>query len=100
MLTVTATAKKKLEEALQGKPGESQVTFRLVVSSSRPTRIAITLDKEKEGDQVVRNEEGVKLLLIGPDVVSELEGLVFDYKPGPRGAAFTLSKSASLFGLH
>jgi len=54
----------------------------------------LVLDKEKEGDQVVETEEGTKILLIGPDLVSALEGFVVDYQETPEGADFTISKPA------
>jgi len=52
------------------------------------------LDKEKEGDQVVETEEGAKLLLIGPDVAPELEGMLMDYQETPQGSGFTMSRVA------
>lgn len=94
MLTVTATAKEKLKEILQGKSRVPEMTFRLVVSRSTPRRLSIGLDKKRKGDQVVESEEGTKLLLIGPNLAGELEGLVFDYQETPQGPGFTVSMPA------
>ncbi|MFQ5981704.1 MAG: hypothetical protein ACE5OZ_26465 [Candidatus Heimdallarchaeota archaeon] len=95
MLTVTATARDKLKEALQLKKPEAEVTFRILVTDSTPRRFEMGLDKEREGDQVVESKEGIKLLLIGPNLAGELEGLVFDYQETPKGAGFTITEASA-----
>ena len=92
MLTVTATAKEKLKEALQKKTTDPEVAIRIIPSSSMPDQLELFLDKERKGDQVVESEEGIKVLIIGPDSVPMLEGMVLDYKETPQGAGFTMSK--------
>ncbi len=94
MLSVTANAKEKLKQALQAQTPEPEVAIRITRSTSDPNRLELVLDKEKEGDQVVESEEGTRLLLIGPDLVSALEGFVVDYQETPEGAGFTISKPA------
>jgi Fe-S cluster assembly iron-binding protein IscA len=94
VLTVTATAKEKLKQALQKQTTDPEMAIRIVSSPSEPNRLELVLDKEKEGDQVVETEEGVTVLLIGPDLVSALEGFVVDYQETPEGADFTISKPA------
>ena len=94
MLTVTTTAKEELKEALQKQTTDPEMAIRIVSSPSEPNRLKLVLDKEKEGDQVVETEEGVKLLLIGPDLISALEGFVIDYQETVEGADFTISKPA------
>jgi len=53
----------------------------------------VVLDKEKEGDQIVESE-GVKILLIDPEIGQRLEGVVIDYEQMPQGGRFSLSKLA------
>ncbi|MFQ5916816.1 MAG: hypothetical protein ACE5MK_02515 [Acidobacteriota bacterium] len=89
MLTVTETAKEKLKEALQQRVRQSEATFRLIVSSSGTRCFQLGLGEEREGDQVVESVEGTRLLLIGPILAAELEGLVFDYEETDKG--FTIS---------
>jgi Fe-S cluster assembly iron-binding protein IscA len=91
MLTVTEIAKEKLGEHLQTKTTDSEMAFRLVPSPSGQRRFTLVLDKEKEGDQVVESKAGIKILLIGPHLVSELEGLVVDYQETPEGPGFAIS---------
>ena len=91
MLTVTANAKEKFKEILQERDTDPGVSIRIISSSSKSNMFDLVLDKEKEGDQVVENEEGIKILLIGPDVASALEGKVIDYRKTPQGAGFTLT---------
>ena len=92
MLTVTASAKKKLQETLQAQTTEPEVAIRIIRSTSDSTQLELALDKEKEGDQVVEGEEGRKLLLIGPDLMSALEGFVVDYQQTAEATGFTISK--------
>lgn len=95
MLTVTTTAKEKLKETLETRTTDPEIAIRIVSSPSKPNSLELVLDKEKEGDQVVETEEGRKVLLIGPDLVSVLKEMVVDYKETPEGTAFTISKPAS-----
>jgi len=94
MLTVTGTAKEKFREALQARKMDPEIAMRIILSHSKPNWLELVFDKEKEGDQVVRNEEGRKVLLIGADLVSALEEMVIDYQETPEGTGFTISKPA------
>jgi len=96
MLTVTTTAKEKLKETLQKQTTDPEVAIRIVSSPSKPKRLELVFDKEKEGDQVVETEEGRKVLLVGQDLISALEEMVVDCKETPegKGTGFTISKPA------
>ncbi len=94
MLTVTALAAKKMKEAIQTKTTDPKAGFRLVPSPSKPNQLKIVLDREKGGDQIVESE-GVKILLLSPEVAPMLEGMVIDYHETPEGGGFTISKIAS-----
>ena len=94
MITVTATAKQKLKEALQKQTTDPKWAVRIVPSTAVPNRLELVLDKEKEGDQVVKSEKGIKLLLIASDLALALKGLVIDYQETPQGTGFTISKPA------
>lgn len=95
MLTVTEIAKEKLREHLKTKTTDPDTAIRLDLSPSEKRRFILVLDKEKKGDQVVQSKAGIKILLIEPDLASELEGLVVDYQEPPGGAGFTISTPAS-----
>ena len=94
MLTVTATAKEKLKELLQKQITEPEMAIRIVPSPAMPKKLELVLDKEKEGDHVVKSEKGIKLLLIASDLAPALKGLVIDYQETPQGTGFTISKPA------
>ncbi|NIN92922.1 hypothetical protein GTN42_05380 [bacterium] len=91
MITVTATAKEKLKELLQKQITEPEAAIRIVRSTAVPNRLELVLDKEKEGDQVVKSEKGTRLLLIASDLAPVLKGLVIDYQETPQGTGFTIS---------
>lgn len=92
MLTVTETAKKKLQESLQNKKLDPGVTNRIIPSPSKPNSLTWTTDTEKEGDQVVKSKDGTKILLIAPDLASDLEGMVLDYGEKAEKQCFTISR--------
>lgn len=93
MLTVTDSAKEKLTEALQEQTSDPEIAIRIVPSPSEPNRLELVLDQERDGDQVVENSEGAKVLLIGPELTPALSGMVFDYQETSQGDGFTLSMS-------
>jgi Fe-S cluster assembly iron-binding protein IscA len=94
MLSVTTTAKEKFKEALQSRTTDPEVAVRIIPSPSKPNRLELVFDKEKNGDQVVKTEEGRKVLLIGADLIPALEEMVVDYKETTEGTGFTISKPA------
>ena len=93
MVTVTAPAAEKIRGDLQAATTDAEVGIRLIPSPSIPNRIQMVLDKEKEGDQIVESE-GVKILLLDPEIAQALEGMVIDYEETPQGGKFTISKLA------
>ncbi len=92
MVTVTAKAKEKLKEVLQGRATDPEEAMRVISSPSTPEQLEFVLDKEKEADHVVESEEGRKLLLIGPLLAPVLEEKVIDYQETPQRVGFTISK--------
>ena len=91
MLEVTARAREKLQEALlEEQTAVPQTTYRITPIPSMPNRLGIALDKEKRGDQVVKSEEGMKVLLVQSDLSQELEGMVLDYQVTTSGEGFTI----------
>ena len=90
MVTVTAPAAEKIRGDLQAVTSEPEVGIRLIPSPSIPNRIQMVLDKEKEGDQIVESE-GVKVLLLDPEIAQALEGMVINYEETPQGARFTIA---------
>ena len=97
MLIVTPTAKEKLKKALlEEQITDPEVTFRITPVHSMPDRLGIALGKENKGDQVVKSEEGIKILIIESNLAQELEGMVLDYQKSPHGEGFTISKLHSI----
>jgi len=92
VVTVTAKAKEKLKELVQGRTTDPQEAMRIISSPLNPEQLEFILDKEKEADHVVESEEGRKLLLIGPLLAPVLEEKVIDYQETPQGVGFTISK--------
>lgn len=95
MLTVTANAQGKLKEALDESTSAPEQAIRIVPSPSQPDQLAFALDEEHEGDEVVHDQEGEKLLLIGSDLSPSLDGMMMDYQETPQGSSFVLSQGPS-----
>jgi len=92
MLEITAKAKEKLKEILQGHTMDPEVAIRIIPNSSDSKRLDLVLDKEKRGDQLVISDEGMKVLLIRPDLAQWLEGITLDYSETAQGGDFTIKK--------
>jgi Fe-S cluster assembly iron-binding protein IscA len=93
MLTVTFSAKDKLKQDLQREKTDEEMLLRLASSSSDPQQVGLFLDKEKEGDQVIADNEGERLLLIDQGMAQILTGLTLDYIDTGQGMNFTLTAS-------
>ncbi len=94
MVAVTPRAAEKLREGLRAETADPEVAIRLIPSPSMPNWIEMVLSKEEEGDQVVESE-GMKILLLGPEIAQALEGMVIDYEETPQGARFTITRISS-----
>ena len=95
MLTVTHAAREKLVEGLQELTQDPEMAGRIALSSGAPRQLEFSLDTEKQGDQVVFDEGGAKVLLIGAELSRAMMGLVMDYVETPEGAGFTLERLAA-----
>ncbi|MFC1875285.1 hypothetical protein ACFLY3_03980 [Chloroflexota bacterium] len=91
---VTAPAAEKLKEALLSKTTDPEVGFRLIPSPLKSNQLKMTLDTAKEGDQVME-KDGVKILILSPEVVAALEGMAMDYQETAEGGGFSISELAS-----
>ena len=90
MLTVTAFAKEKIKSRLQRMKTDSEVTVRLIPSPVNQGKWKMILDKEKEEDHVVKSEDGIKILLIGADLMPALEEMAIDFRKTPEGTGFAI----------
>lgn len=84
MLTVTNGAKQLLLEALLANTDDPEVGLRLALGPGG--QLALVLDKEAEGDQVVEHQ-GSKVLLVGAELAFIVDGVTIDVRDtedGPR----------------
>jgi len=84
LLTVTNGAKQLLLEALLANTDDPEVGLRLALGPGG--QLALVLDKEAEGDQVVEHE-GSKVLLVGAELAFVVDGVTIDVRDtedGPR----------------
>jgi len=92
MLTVTKKAQKILESIIRQGTTEPNMAIRMCTCPEKTNQMELVLDRKKEGDQVIKNEDRMNLLLIEPELSLSLENLVLDYQETPQGSGFILSK--------
>jgi len=89
VLTVTERAAQELKQVLDSAPHEEGQCLRLITDAQGAFRL--TLDHEREGDQVVRlGEEAV--LLIDPVLSAGLDGVTLDTEETPQGPMLVLTR--------
>ena len=91
MLTVTTNAKEKLKEVLLNvRPKEDDLSLlRIEKQSSNSAKVEIFLDTEREEDNVIIDNEGDKLLLIGQHITPFFNGMTLDFTETEKGQNFT-----------
>jgi Fe-S cluster assembly iron-binding protein IscA len=89
MITVTDSAKQLLKETLSTHTDDPSIVLRL--SFIAPGQFGFLLDKEAKGDQVVEHE-GLKLLLVEPNLASMVDGVTLGVKDTPKGPEFIVVK--------
>ena len=95
MLTVTEVAKEKLKSRLLRLKTGSETTIRLIPAPKRPGKWKMIWDKEKAEDQVVESKDGIKILLVGVDLVRAIEGMVVDFRTTSEGTGFAIYRLRS-----
>ncbi len=81
MLNVTDPAAALLHESLEASKKNEADVLRLTRS---PQGLALALDEEREGDQVILHEER-KVLVIQPEMAQALDGATIDAVDTPAG---------------
>ena len=95
MLTVTDAAKEKLKSRLLRLKTGSKRTIRLIPAPKKPGKWKMIWDKERPEDQVVESKDGIKILLVGADLVRAIEGMVVDFRTTSQGTGFAIYKLRS-----
>ena len=91
MLTVTTQAAEELKSMAQGEVTQAEEALRLIYTGSG--QLAIVVDTEKEGDQVVEHE-GVTVLLVGAELTDAVDWLLLDCQDTSEGPQLTISRPA------
>jgi Fe-S cluster assembly iron-binding protein IscA len=89
MVTVTENAKQQLKETLLANRDDPETGLRLSIKT--PGQFGLVLDKEQKGDQVVEHD-GLKVLLLGLDIVETLKGATLDTRDTPEGTKLVISR--------
>lgn len=89
MLTVTEAAKDKLMETLLASTDDQEIGLRL--SMKPPGQLGLVLDRESPADNVIEHE-GLKLLLVEPELVELLQEATLDVQDTPGGPKLTISQ--------
>lgn len=87
MVTITESARKALKNILDAEETQPGQSLRLVEEQGKHR---LTVGIEQEGDQVVEHK-GETVLLIGPDIGSQLESFVLDLWDTPEGSRLAIT---------
>ena len=94
-MTVTEAARDKLKSRLLRLKTGSKTTIRLIPAPKKPGKWKMIWDKERPEDHVVESKEGIKILLVGADLVRAIEGMVVDFRTTSQGTGFAIYKLRS-----
>ena len=89
MIVLTESAAQQLKDTLSEHATEAEQLLRLTPMSSGG--FALTLDVEREGDEIVESE-GTKLLLLDASIAPALDGATLDSVDTPEGPRLTISR--------
>ncbi|MBN2419984.1 MAG: hypothetical protein JXL81_11405 [Deltaproteobacteria bacterium] len=92
MFKVTAKAKHRLKRDLYRERTNNREFARIVYSPRNPARIGFEIDREKEKDMAIEDDDGNKLLLLCPQMTEILNTYILDYYDGPDEKKFTVKK--------
>lgn len=90
-MIVTKTAKEELKRMLETREMAEGKFFRLATPPvwTLEGDFGIVIDEERSGDNQVKLDDTV-VLLIDPDLASQLKNATFDFAVTPQGAGFKL----------
>jgi Fe-S cluster assembly iron-binding protein IscA len=91
MFSATSSAKKKLKDVLEREKDSEEKLIRIGPSSEDQQQLGFFLDTEKEGDQVILDDKGTKLMLVGENVADILNEHTLDYREMGEEMKFTLT---------
>jgi Fe-S cluster assembly iron-binding protein IscA len=90
MVKVTDKAKEELKKLLLSRTNDHESVIRLLYGSVG--QFGLGLSREKDGDEVVCSD-GLKVLLIGNELMSLLDGVTFDVKNDGSRREFVMAKN-------
>lgn len=88
MLTVTERAKEQLRDILTSKVENQQAALRLTPAADG--NLGLRVDVEMIDDEVIEHD-GKKVLLIGKELYSRLDGITLDVEDTENGPEFRIS---------
>jgi Fe-S cluster assembly iron-binding protein IscA len=91
MINITERAKQELSKLLSKKVDWPGARLRLMDRSLG--KLGLGIDMEAPGDHVVEYE-GVKVLVVEPELARNLHGITLDVDDTPEGAQLVISESS------
>jgi len=89
MISVTERATKELAAIWEMHTATPEQVLRL--AGVFDGRLSFTLDRERQGDEIVRGESGI-VLVVDADLASIFAGATIDCTDTPEGARFTIDR--------
>ena len=89
MIRITESAKEELKNILSANVDNPQASLRLTTNDQG--QLALGIDVERPGDQVVEHE-GSKVLVVEEGLATSLEGVTLDAQDTPEGPNLVISQ--------
>ena len=91
MFNVTDRAKEAISKSLSTKKLGPNTMLRLKKSEDDPEILGLIIDQELKSDRVMKNKEGMKVLVINSDLAKNLSAVVLDVQNTSKGDQFVLT---------
>jgi len=88
MIGATERAKQELKRILNANTDEAEACLRLTANNQG--QLALAIDVERQGDQVVEHEDS-KVLLVEKELADTLQGITIDVEDTPEGTRLVIS---------
>ena len=90
MFNVTDRAKEFITKSLLAREDDPDMLLRLKKSETEPEKLGLILDRELKSDMVVKNNDGMNVLVVNSDLASNLSTVVLDVQNTSEGDNYVL----------
>ena len=91
LITKSLFAKELITKSLHAREDDPDMLLRLKKSETEPEKLGLILGRELKSDMVVKNNDGLNVLVINSDLASNLSTVVLDVQNTSEGDQYVLT---------